>query len=97
MLFTMLCCSYPFERKEDDDNDPRTQTKVMQRILKGKSLHGLAQPMGPVNSAPSHCAFHITMQRLWCPTGTCHIHESMLLAHVWTFLSAASLGKGQGN
>ncbi|CAK0785491.1 hypothetical protein CVIRNUC_008700 [Coccomyxa viridis] len=34
MLFTMLCCSYPFERKEDDDQDPRTQTKIMQRILK---------------------------------------------------------------
>ena len=38
MLFTMLCCSYPFERKEDDDQDPRTQTKIMQRILKGESL-----------------------------------------------------------
>ena len=38
MLFTMLCCSYPFERKDDDDQDPRTQTKIMQRILKGTSL-----------------------------------------------------------
>ncbi len=37
MLFTMLCCTYPFERKEDDEDDPRTQTRVMQRILKGAS------------------------------------------------------------
>ena len=37
MLFTMLCCSYPFERRDDDDQDPRTQTKIMQRILKGRS------------------------------------------------------------
>ena len=40
MLFTMLCCSYPFERREDDDQDPRTQTKIMQRILKGASVPG---------------------------------------------------------
>ncbi len=38
MLFTMLCCSYPFERKEDDDSNHRTQTKIMQRILKGYPL-----------------------------------------------------------
>ncbi len=38
MLFTMLCCTYPFERKADDENDPRTQTRIMQRILKGASL-----------------------------------------------------------
>ena len=35
MLFTMLCCTYPFERREDDEDDPRTQTRIMQRILKG--------------------------------------------------------------
>ncbi len=35
MLYTMLCCSYPFEKKEDDPHDVRTQTKVMQRIMKG--------------------------------------------------------------
>ncbi|CAL5229102.1 g12364 [Coccomyxa viridis] len=34
MLYTMLCCSYPFEKKEDDPQDVRTQTKVMQRIMK---------------------------------------------------------------
>ena len=36
MLYTMLCCSYPFEKKEDDPNDLRTQTKIMQRIMKGR-------------------------------------------------------------
>ena len=36
MLYTMLCCSYPFEKKEDDPRDVRTQTKVMQRIMKGE-------------------------------------------------------------
>ena len=35
MLYTMLCCSYPFEKKEDDPHDLRTQTKIMQRIMKG--------------------------------------------------------------
>ena len=44
MLFTMLCCSYPFERKADDEQDPRTQTKIMQRILKGAPLqHDVCQ------------------------------------------------------
>ena len=38
MLYTMLCCSYPFEKKEDDPHDVRTQTKVMQRIMKGMQL-----------------------------------------------------------
>ena len=37
MLYTMLCCSYPFEKKDDDPNDLRTQTKIMQRIMKGTS------------------------------------------------------------
>ena len=37
MLYTMLCCSYPFEKKEDDPNDLRTQTKIMQRIMRGDS------------------------------------------------------------
>ena len=36
MLYTMLCCSYPFEKKDDDPNDLRTQTKIMQRIMKGR-------------------------------------------------------------
>ena len=35
MLYTMLCCSYPFEKQEDDPKDLRTQTKIMQRIMKG--------------------------------------------------------------
>lgn len=38
MLYTMLCCSYPFEKKEDDPQDVHTQTKVMQRIMKGMQL-----------------------------------------------------------
>ena len=37
MLYTMLCCSYPFEKKEDDPKDLRTQTKIMQRIMRGDS------------------------------------------------------------
>ena len=36
MLYTMLCCSYPFEKKEDDPKDLRTQTKIMQRIMRGE-------------------------------------------------------------
>ena len=35
MLYTMLCCSYPFEKQEDDPKDLRTQTKIMQRIMRG--------------------------------------------------------------
>lgn len=38
MLYTMLCCSYPFEKADDDPQDLRTQTKIMQRIMKGTEL-----------------------------------------------------------
>ena len=37
MLYTLLCCSYPFEKKEDDPKDLHTQTKIMQRIMKGRA------------------------------------------------------------
>ncbi|CAK0785101.1 hypothetical protein CVIRNUC_008307 [Coccomyxa viridis] len=36
MLYTMLCCSYPFEKQEDDPKDLRTQTKIMQRIMRAE-------------------------------------------------------------
>ena len=38
MLYTMLCCSYPFEKADDDPRDLRTQTKIMQRIMQGAQL-----------------------------------------------------------
>lgn len=82
MLFSMLCCSNPFEWKEDDDNDGRTQNTVMQRILEGILLHRLTQPMGHVNIASLHCAFHITMHGLWCLASTYGVQEGMLLACV---------------
>ena len=33
MLYAMLCCRYPFERPEDDD-DPKGQHRIVQRIIK---------------------------------------------------------------
>ncbi len=59
MLYTMLCCSYPFEKKEDDPQDVRTQTKVMQRIMKGEELCRL----GICTSSPAADQFLI---RLGC-------------------------------
>lgn len=38
MLYTMLCCSYPFDKKEDDPQDVRTETKIMQRIRRGRAV-----------------------------------------------------------
>ncbi len=32
MLYAMLCCRYPFERPEDDEG-PRGQHKIVQRII----------------------------------------------------------------
>lgn len=32
MLYAMLCCRYPFERPEDDET-PRGQHKIVQRII----------------------------------------------------------------
>ena len=57
MLYTMLCCSYPFEKKEDDPKDLRTQTKILQRIMKGEVRR------------PAHCedVYHSVQQ---CNTGT---------------------------
>lgn len=34
MLYAMLFCCYPFERREDQD-DPRAYAKITQRIFKG--------------------------------------------------------------
>ena len=34
MLFAMLCCTYPFERPEDE-KDPLGHNRVVQRIMKG--------------------------------------------------------------
>ena len=38
MLFAMLCCSYPFERPEDE-RDPRGHHSVVRRILTGARAH----------------------------------------------------------
>jgi serine/threonine protein kinase len=37
MLYAMLFCQYPFERQEDDDN-PKRNAKIVQRILRGTAL-----------------------------------------------------------
>lgn len=58
MLFTMLSCSYPFERKEDNEDDPRTQTRVMQRILKGVSLRLPFPLLHVAKRSPSHRRLH---------------------------------------
>ena len=34
MLYAMLFCCYPFDRREDQD-DPRAYAKITQRIFKG--------------------------------------------------------------
>ncbi len=38
MLYAMLCCRYPFERPEDDD-DPKGQHRIVQRIIKCAPAH----------------------------------------------------------
>lgn len=37
MLYAMLCCRYPFERPEDDD-DPKGQHRIVQRIIKSELM-----------------------------------------------------------
>ena len=65
MLFTMLCCTYPFERREDDDDDPRTQTRIMQRILKGVGLRMTPlSNVGLVVCAPLLCRTSAASQKV---------------------------------
>ena len=87
MLFAMLCCSYPFERPEDE-RDPRGHHRVVQRIING--ARGAGACCGP--PACGHAVLKSHEARHNLPTCHACLHKSM---HACTACQALYMAEKQ--